>query len=167
LLSRPNSGVTVLQTGEELSFRLQTKLSIHSTDDLDKVLQDHSFVLDKERALGLPEPKGLAHADLFETSREQQEVRKVHVEKLLRSGRVLRCSAASHVSEASASGRRHAAARARDEDMMYYWVPSEFQVDLSDKSFGRRLGQARELWRHFTDKSAAGSSPRAATATFC
>lgn len=146
-----------MQRRDGLSFRFETKLSIHSTDDLDKVLQDHSFVLDKDRAPGLPEPRGLTHAELFETNKEQQEVRKLHIEKLLRTGRILRCSAASHVSEASAEGFRDTAKRAKDEDMIYYWVPSEYQVDLSDKSFEHRLGEVRKLWRQITDKTPAGA----------
>jgi hypothetical protein len=75
----------------------------------------------------------------------------------LLTGRVLRCSAASHVSEASAEGRRDSAKRAKDEDMIYYWVPPEFQVDLSDKSFEHRLVEVRKLWRQITDKTPAGA----------
>jgi hypothetical protein len=151
-----------------LSFRYETKLSIHSTEDLDKVLQDHSFVLaDRDQgSAGLTESRGLTHAELFETNKEQQELRKLHVEKLLRTGRILRCSAASHVSEASAGGFRDIAKRAKDEDMIYYWVPSEFQVDLSDKSFEHRLGEVRKLWRQITDKTPAGACARLVVVDF-
>ena len=140
-----------------LSFRYETKFSIHSTEDLDKVLQDHAFVLEKDRAPLLPESRGLTHAELFDTNKEHQEIRKQHIEQLLRSGRILRCSAASHVSEASAEGRIDTAKRAKDEDMIYYWVPSELQVDLSDKSFEHRLGEVRNLWRQITDPTPAGT----------
>lgn len=140
-----------------LAFRYETKFSIHSTDDLDRVLQDHAFVLEKDRPV---EARGLTHAELFDTNKEQQEIRKQHVEELLRTGRVLRCSAASHISEASAEGRRDSAKRANDQDMIYYWVPSEYQVDLSDKSFEHRLGEVRKLWRQITDPTPAGASAR-------
>jgi hypothetical protein len=140
-----------------LAFRYETKFSIHSTDDLDRVLQDHAFVLDKDRPV---EARGLTHAELFDTNKEQQEIRKQHVEELLRTGRVLRCSAASHISEASAEGRKDSAKRANDQDMIYYWVPSEYQVDLSDKSFEHRLGEVRKLWRQITDPTPAGASAR-------
>lgn len=165
LFRRTNSGVTVLQDGQVvphqmemlrrdgLAFRYETKFSIHSTDDLDRVLQDHAFVLDKDRPV---EARGLTHAELFDTNKEQQEIRKQHVEELLRTGRVLRCSAASHISEASAEGRKDSAKRANDQDMIYYWVPSEYQVDLSDKSFEHRLGEVRKLWRQITDPTPAG-----------
>jgi hypothetical protein len=153
-----------------LSFRFETKLSIHSTDDLDRVLQEHAFVLpdkDRDRSRALPEARGLTHAELFDTNKEQQEVRKRHMEMLLRSGRILRCSAASHVSEASASGFVDVAKRAKDDDMIYYWVPSEYQVDLSDKSFEHRLGEVRKLWRQITDPTPAGECSRAAVDTVC
>ena len=145
-----------------LAFRYETKFSIHSTDDLDRVLQDHAFVLEKDRPV---EARGLTHAELFDTNKEQQEIRKQHVEELLRTGRVLRCSAASHISEASAEGRRDSAKRANDQDMIYYWVPSEYQVDLSDKSFEHRLGEVRKLWRQITDPTPAGASARALHST--
>ena len=141
-----------------LAFRYETKFSIHSTDDLDKVLQDHAFVLDKERSCQL-EARGLTHAELFDTNKEQQAIRQQHIEKLLRTGRILRCSAASHISEASAEGRRDSAKRANDQDMIYYWVPSDFRVDLSDKSFEHRLGEVRKLWRQITDATPAGAPP--------
>ena len=100
-----------------LSFRYQTEFSIHSREDLEKVLQDHS-----------KDAKGVSHPKLFDTNEQQKAIRRQHIDHLLTTGRVLRCSAASHVHEATAEGRKDVAKRCKDEDLIYYWVPSELQV---------------------------------------
>ena len=52
--------------------------------------------------------------------------------------------------------------------MMIATITAMMQVDLSDVSFEKRLGEVRKLWQQITDKTQAGAcAHRASSLNFC